>query len=491
MGIMMTESLLVVEILSHQGSICSTDKEDSKMSICQKGLDAKVKSQTFSVLVSKKDIFARLANAIDWVHVSELALPDLENTEKGCYWLGRKINLRIHLSVMILQPLLKETDRGIEEAIKNTPRYQAFCGKGIVSRWKCPDHTKIEEFRNRLTPETHKKIGDYILQLAHQLGFADPSWMDVDSTVQEANIAYPSDATLMKKLSEKCKKVLDYLVFTGKKYLPEGLNIDLKAIRKKACEYFFMAKNTALEKKRECFRSLHHLVKNELQGLIRFAEKISHQALCRLPWNIRKAVKQIAQKSWRYLLDVAHFVRTNKMKTGKVMAFHCQDVACISKGKAGKEHEFGRTFQLGRIGGNFLLAAESKDIRMPDKKNLIPTVEEHQKIFGLGVLKGTGTDKGYYSKRNVKTLEKMGIEASGVQRPRNCKNQVPEEIAGALRDRRSGMEPLIGHAKEFGLGTSKAKSDETTLASGYRSVMGFNTHQLKRKMAEAAKRKVA
>ena len=44
-----------------------------------------------------------------------------------------------------------------------------------------------------------------------RLGFADPNETDFDSTVQEANIAYPADANLMIKLVGLGKKVVDYL----------------------------------------------------------------------------------------------------------------------------------------------------------------------------------------------------------------------------------------------------------------------------------------
>ncbi len=48
-------------------------------------------------------------------------------------------------------------------------------------------------------------------------------------------------------------------------------------------------------------------------------------------------------------------------------------------------------------------------------------------------------------------------------------------------DRRSGIEPLIGHAKQGGqLGQSRMKRDETTLAAGYGAIGGFNLRQLVR-----------
>lgn len=48
-------------------------------------------------------------------------------------------------------------------------------------------------------------------------------------------------------------------------------------------------------------------------------------------------------------------------------------------------------------------------------------------------------------------------------------------------NRRSGIEPLIGHAKHGGQrGQSRMKQDETTLAAGYSAAGGFNLRQLVR-----------
>ena len=168
------------------------------------------------------------------------------------------------------------------------------------------------------------------------------------------------------------------------------------------------------------------------------------------------------------------------MKPDKLLSFHCFEVACIRKGKVGKENEFGRVFQLGRIGGNFLMPFTCTDVRMDDKQSLRPAIREHATLFGEGVLEAVGTDKGYYSAPNIRQLQQAGINTDGLQRPSKVQAQPPEEVARPLRNRRAGIEPLIGHAKAFGLGKSKMKSDRPTLASGYRAVMGFNLHQLLR-----------
>ena len=64
----------------------------------------------------------------------------------------------------------------------------------------CPDHTKIEGFRSRLTPETQKNLANIITAKAEKLGFADSSHIDIDSIIQEANMAYPKDSNLLCKL---------------------------------------------------------------------------------------------------------------------------------------------------------------------------------------------------------------------------------------------------------------------------------------------------
>ncbi len=450
------------------------------------GLDTKLRSTPISILVPQTDPLIQLANLFDWQEMSLIAESDLKKTKKGLWYLGRKLCLRTHLAAFVLQKLFKLTDRALEKQIEQTPVYQLFCGYGVVRKWTCPDHTKVEEFRSRLSPETQKQLGDYVLRLAVQCGYADPSWMDIDSTVQEANMSYPSDASLLKKISLKVHKVIEFLREKNKSYFPQGLSLDIKEICKKAQSYFFLSKKTEIEKKRAAFREYFALVKHELKDSIGFIETLSSAQLRHLPWNITKDCERITNEAWRYLLDVAHFTREHTIKKTKRLAFHVTAVVCISKGKLSKKHEFGRQVQLGRIGGNFLVPL-STEVKMEDKKSLVPMVENHFQLFGQDRLKEIGTDKGYYSRQNIKTISAMGINVDGVQRPATSKQKPPPEITDPLRDRRAGIEPLIGHVKSFGLQKSKMKSDEATHSSVYGCTMGFNLHQLMRHIRKSKK----
>ena len=456
------------------------------MSICSSGLDAPCAGQPVTIDVAPTHPLIQLAQVIPWPALAELVLPDLkQSTTKGKWWLGRKLKLRIHLGAFLLQWLYNLTDRQVEWGLKDNAAYQLFCGQGSVAPWHVPDHTKLEEFRSRLSPETQRRLANEVAVWATELGFADPTKMDIDSTVQEANISYPADAQLLRKLAQKCAKVVAFVKHAKKRYVPPDLQIDMAAINRKAKEYFFLAKNTAIEKRREVFRAYHHLVKQQVKPVLAFCTGLSPQAYAALPWNIRGALDHITEHGWRFILDVAHFIRTHTIKPGKILAFHSTAVACIRKGKVGKENEFGRVFQVGRLGGNFLLVGACTSLRMDDKAALRPLIGEHQQLFGEGTLRSCGTDKGYYSATNRKYLQALdGLEEFCLQQPGfDPATLTASEGATFTRraDRRAGIEPLIGHAKQGGqLGHSRMKQDETTLAAGYAAVGGLNLRQLSR-----------
>lgn len=462
------------------------------MSLDLSGSDKLVSPSDVSIPVTKDHPLVRLANALPWALLIDLVVSDLKRTTpKGMWWTGRKIRVRLHLAAFLLQKIYNLTDRQLEYGIKDNAAYQLFCGRGIVDGWHPPDHTKIETFRSRLSPETQRALANETAKVAVTLGLADPREADFDSTVQEANIAYPADVNLMTKLAGLARKVVDYLRDKTRGLLPNGLTVDLKTVKAKARAYFFLPKNTDIERRREVFKDLHRLVKQQMRPVVQVCESLDARRLGRLPWNIQRAAKQIKEQGWRYLLDVAHFTREHTIKAGKVLSFHAKQIACIKKGKVGKDKEFGRVYQLGRIKGNFLFVLESTSIRMNDKESFAPLLEEHAALFGAGVLKSASADKGYWSAKNQRELKKHGVTENGLQRPENLKSMIgrpSREVEEKLRDRRAGIEPLIGRAKHGGqLGRSRMKSDAATLAAGYGSVLGLNLRQLSRKQRQAVR----
>lgn len=182
------------------------------VSIQENGLKSKIKGAAIEIEVKDDHPLLILANTLPWYKLFEIIVSDLKSsTRKGKWWCGRALKIRIHLGVYILQQMFNKKDRQIEIEIKENAAYQIFCGYGIIDNWHCPDHTKIEEFRSRLQPQTQQVLANIIAKIAVELGFAEVHEMDIDSTVQEANIAYPRDIALMVKLAKIAYKVGSYL----------------------------------------------------------------------------------------------------------------------------------------------------------------------------------------------------------------------------------------------------------------------------------------
>lgn len=446
------------------------------MSIDFSGLTAKSYAADILISISENASLLALTNLIDWQRLSELALPDLKNTPSGQWWRGRKIALRIHLGILVLQAQFNETDRGIEKRLQSDALWQMFCGRQVVEKWHIPDHTRIEDFRSRLSPATHHEIGILVIKWAQEAGFAKGQWMDIDSSVQEANISYPTDASLMLKLARKAKSLLEL----GLPALA-GLSAEVGKVAIQAKAYFFAGKQKSAEYKQNLFEALHKETTEQVLPVIKRCLEVPESTVRALSTRTRGLFEQVCHTGGALLAGIKSFIETRVVDKLKPLSLHAKAVVCINKGKLGKPFEFGRVFQMGRVEGNFLIIAKAKDLRESDKSSAGRLVHTHRKVFGAGVLKDVGADRGYHSKKNVSALKHMGVKDISIQRPSKCSPlfaEMGKEEQVLHYNRRAGIEPLIGHAKNGGLRRSRMKTDKTTEASAYRSVMGFNLRQL-------------
>ena len=197
--------------------------------------------------------------------------------------------------------------------------------------------------------------------------------------------------------------------------------VDVKTIASKARNCFFQKKYATSEEKSSNLRALWDSVRGPVMQVTELCREVGSEQLKHLKWNISLAVEQLLNHGEEYLEASKHFIETGQSQDGKRYSFHLDDVDCFSKGKAHKKYEFGRAFQLGRLGGNFVIVSECTTTRMDDKKSVIPMLDEHEALFGEGTLKSLATDKGYYSLKNVKGAQKQGVDKVGIQAPCNIK----------------------------------------------------------------------
>ena len=472
-----------MDVAQYQGKI---------MSLCSSGLSGKwLKTQKIMVEVSSEHPLLKLMNALDWEGLYDVVLPDLKrSTGRLKWWLGRKLKVRTHLGVLLLQQLLNETDRGIERQICDNAVYAVFCGQAFVDKWKVPDHTKIEAFRSRLSPETQCALANALTQLAVKKGFANPGHVDIDSTVQSPDMQFPATVNLLVKaaiVGRRIQKLLNETIpGVVKGHIPD---IDLKQIKGIAKQHYF-EKRKELKKKVEARKvalaKLWSAVSEAVQPVIRFARLIEEPFILEsLPIRDKTLVTNFIRKAPALLTELFSHCYEHAPRQSKIFSFHRNEVGCFNKNKHHQRLEFGRQFQVARIEGNFVYSIPNHSIRMPDAASFKPMLTQHIELFQTP-LDSIGTDKGYYSKDNEKLALDFGTKQVAVQRPnRKLKdppdNPITPEQLEALENRRAGIEPIIGHLKRsWQMGRSRMKSDTTTEASGYASMLGFNLRQMMR-----------
>lgn len=453
------------------------------MSLDVEGFDSTIKGISLSLTITDEHPLVKLANRLPWQTMLEKILPDLQRTEKFLWWRGRPLRIRIHLGIYLLQKMLNLTDRQAEYALRDNAAFRVFCGYGILPKWHAPDHTKIEEFRSRLLPETQRQLANLMAAQAVKLNYACPTQLDVDSTVQEANISHPSSANLLVKVSILAKRVANALV-----ELKNGVGAQyplcLKAIKARVLDYFLLKRKNP-EHGQNALKKLWSAVSSQVMPILKDSyQLIPYVALSKYA-HLRRALEQFQWRGYQVLSQIhEECFEGNKPKT-ILYSLHAYSVACFNKKKLNKKIEYGRAYQLGRIGGNFLFVGECTSLRMPDALSLPKMVLEHQLLFGKNQLESIAVDKGYYALKNQTFLQNQNIQEIYLPKPERELNAprlfLNHEIREQLHNRRAGIEPLIGHAKHGGqLGKSRMKSDLTTLSAGYASILGFNLRQLKR-----------
>lgn len=459
------------------------------MGISSSGIDKRITTTRFTIEVNDNHPLIKLANKIEWNRLADIVATDLKKTTvKWKWWFGRKLSLRTHISVYLLQQLLDATDRGIENSINLTPLYQLFCGKTIVKKWHCPDHTKIEEFRSRLSPETHCHLANEIARLAAKLKFAKPEHIDIDSTVQEPDMQYPAVCNLLKTVATQADKVQKILERKGK-VVPK---VPVKAIRKQERKYFFIKRKKsvkAAKQKTHELKKLWQIVAQNTIPILHHAQFLTESyVFASLNTRERRLIEQFTKKA-PVLISQTFESHIEKLPSrSKIFSLHRDDVDCFNKMKHHKACEFGRQFQIGRIGGNFVWSIPNHSIRMHDPECFKPMIRAHLNLFGVPI-ESAGTDKGYYAKDNEKFALDLKIKDVAVQKP-NRKlidppdNPITPERLQELINRRSGIEPIIGHLKRrWQMGRSRMKLDRTTESSGFTAMLGWNLHQLMRCLA--------
>ena len=141
-----------------------------------------------------------LAEGINWVYFEEVF--------KDCYSdKGRPAHpIRLMVSLLILKQMYNLSDEGlVEHQWVMNPYYQYLGGYGLL-RWGRPcAASDLVHFRDPIGQQSVEKILKQSIELHGQQASEDV--VSRDTTVQQKNITFPTDAKLQKKVIDRCVKL--------------------------------------------------------------------------------------------------------------------------------------------------------------------------------------------------------------------------------------------------------------------------------------------
>ena len=274
------------------------------------------------------------------------------------------------VGLLILKHLRNVSDEGIVEQWSENTYYQYFCGElNFVPAAPC-EASELVHFRKRIGESGMELILKESIRINGEHGREEH--VSVDSTVQEKNITYPTDAKLHRKIISKCRSI-------SKKH-----HLKLRQ------SYTFTLKKLGIDQR---FRN-HP--KNK--GKARKADKKIKTTAGRM---VRELERNLPAGS--YVEQIGLFKRVlgqTKADKNKVYSHHEPDVCCISKGKEHKKYEFGNKVSIAYTQNTGVIVGAMGFRNEYDGHTLEPALHQHEHLTGKRAKSAT-VDRGYRGKKKI------------------------------------------------------------------------------------------
>lgn len=364
--------------------------------------------------------------------------------------------VRLMTGCLLLKRIYNLGDETLAEAWVRDPYMQYFCGMThFEHKFPC-DPSDLVHFRKRIGEEGVEKIFKYSV-LIHGEKAREKQVLS-DTTVQENNTAFPTDAKLAKRIIDKCNRLAGQ---TGVDQRQSYARVSKQLVR----DTFNPKHPKRAVKARKAGKKLKTIAGRLIRELER--EMPAHHLGAH-------------QQTLSFYRQILNQERTDK---DKIYSIHKPFTSCIAKGKAHKQYEFGNKVGLLATSKTLIITAIKAFGGNPhDSKTIGPLLEQVSKN-DLTLPEEVVYDRGGRGQKQIGDT----IISTPDNRPLKRDSEYQRRRKRKKFRRRAAIEPVIGHLKtDFRMGQNYLHGALSPQINAFLAAAGWNLKKMMLQLKEEA-----
>lgn len=362
---------------------------------------------------------------------------------------------------------------------------------------KVPDDKSMSRFGRQLGPEVVEQLHQRVVAIARENKVVQGRKLRVDTTVVETDIHYPTDSTLLndgvRVLTRVMKKVTEVAGKAGTQ-----LRDRTRSVKRRLLEIVRASRDKS-EKGQQKLKTAYVRLLSSVTRVMGQAKRFSAEIESKVKRGNRAVLRRARRQLEQMIPRVRQVIRQTRQRIlggntraeDKIVSVFEPETEVIRKGKAGKPTEFGKLVKIQEAENQIVTHYSVFDHRPSDSELLIPSLEQHQILFGRVPTMATA-DAGFFSAANEAKAEEMGVNwvavpSQSTKSPQRKQRQKKRWFKEAMRWR-TGCEGRISVLKRrHGLNRSRYKGPDGMKRWVGLGVLADNLINMARAMAASAR----